>query len=168
MLTRIVSRHLKQQSTSMYCRSVISLNHSCNALSGTGEKKTSQLMVGATPARHFCDIKSRHPVVSPHVTIYSFPVAAVTSVTNRICGGALWVGLSGIGVYSAAGGDVGAFVDAVRVSGMVVPAKFLVSFPLLYHYAYSIRHLVSYLFIRMRRSNYYWSLVHAYAFRLLL
>eukprot|EP00940_MAST-03C_sp_MAST-3C-sp2_P003188 g3188.t1 len=93
-------------------------------------------------ARGFCDIKSKHEVVSPDIFIYSFPITAITSVTNRVCGGAVWVGLSGVGLYSVAGGDVGAFVEAVKASSLVVPAKFLVSFPLLYHYFYAIRHVV--------------------------
>eukprot|EP00938_MAST-03A_sp_MAST-3A-sp1_P000500 g500.t1 len=91
--------------------------------------------------RGMCDIKSKHPVVSPHVTIYAFPVAAITSVTNRITGGALWVGLSGVGVYSIMGGDVASTVACIKASSLAAPAKFSVAFPVLYHYCYSIRHL---------------------------
>ena len=96
--------------------------------------------------RGMCDIKSKHPVVSPHVTIYAFPVAAITSVTNRITGGALWVGLSGVGVYSIMGGDVASTVACIKASSLAAPAKFSVAFPVLYHYCYSIRHLVSFFF----------------------
>ena len=94
--------------------------------------------------RGMCDIKSKHPVVSPHVTIYAFPVAAITSVTNRITGGALWVGLSGVGVYSVMGGDVASAVACIKACSLAAPAKFSVAFPLLYHYCYSIRHLVGF------------------------
>jgi len=93
-------------------------------------------------SRGMCDVKSKHPVVSPHVTIYAFPVAAITSVTNRITGGALWCGLSGVGVYSLMGGDVASAVACIKASSLATPAKFSVAFPLLYHYCYSIRHLV--------------------------
>ena len=31
--------------------------------------------------------------LSPHVTIYKFPVAAVSSITNRFTGVALWIGM---------------------------------------------------------------------------
>ena len=101
--------------------------------------------------RGMCDIKSKHPVVSPHVTIYAFPVAAITSVTNRITGGALWVGLSGVGVYSLMGGDVASTVACIKASSLAAPAKFSVAFPVLYHYCYSIRHLVRFFFFRFRR-----------------
>ena len=100
--------------------------------------------------RGMCDIKSKHPVVSPHVTIYAFPVAAITSVTNRITGGALWVGLSGVGVYSIMGGDVASTVACIKASSLAAPAKFSVAFPVLYHYCYSIRHLVSFFFFSRR------------------
>lgn len=35
--------------------------------------------------------------VSPHVTIYAFPVTAVSSITNRVTGCALSVGCAGLG-----------------------------------------------------------------------
>ena len=31
--------------------------------------------------------------ISPHVQIYKFPVAAVSSITNRFTGVALWIGI---------------------------------------------------------------------------
>jgi succinate dehydrogenase (ubiquinone) cytochrome b560 subunit len=35
--------------------------------------------------------------VSPHVTIYAFPVTAISSITNRATGMALSVGCAGLG-----------------------------------------------------------------------
>ena len=41
--------------------------------------------------------------VSPHVTIYAFPVTALSSITNRVTGGALAVGTGGIGTLALLG-----------------------------------------------------------------
>jgi len=92
--------------------------------------------------RQMCDIKSKHKVLSPHVTIYAFPVAAITSVTNRITGGLLWIGVTGVAATSLVG-DVGCTVEAIKaLTGPALPvAKFAVAFPLLYHYAYTCRHM---------------------------
>lgn len=81
--------------------------------------------------------------ISPHLTIYRFPIAAVSSITTRITGCALMVGTSGIGALALVG-DVGATVDAfvAAAPGAVPLAKFAVAFPLSYHYLSAVRHAV--------------------------
>ena len=80
--------------------------------------------------------------LAPHVMNYAGPVAAISSITNRITGGALSVGLSGMGVLSLVGSDVGAVMASVGNSGVGPLAKFTVAFPLVYHYMGGVRHLV--------------------------
>ena len=43
--------------------------------------------------------------VSPHVTIYAFPIAALSSITNRITGIAMAVGCFGLGSIEIVGGS---------------------------------------------------------------
>lgn len=79
--------------------------------------------------------------VSPHVTIYAFPLAAISSVTHRITGGALAVGMYGIGLSNLVGCDVVESLyqlGSTPVLGSLV--KFSIGFPLVYHYVAGIRH----------------------------
>ena len=73
---------------------------------------------------------------------YAWPVAAISSITNRVTGGVLTVGLSGMGVLSLVGGDVGGLMSCVGNSGVGPLVKFTVAFPLLYHYLGGVRHMV--------------------------
>jgi succinate dehydrogenase (ubiquinone) cytochrome b560 subunit len=43
--------------------------------------------------------------VSPHVTIYAFPVGALSSITNRVMGCALSFGAAGLGALEILGGS---------------------------------------------------------------
>ena len=43
--------------------------------------------------------------LSPHVTIYSFPIAALSSITNRVTGVALSLGAAGLGAAELLGGS---------------------------------------------------------------
>jgi len=89
---------------------------------------------------------TRRPV-SPHVTIYSFPVAALTSIANRVTGTALSFGAVGLGVAELVGGN-GAALDLMSYIGssdsalVVAGAKFSVAFPVVYHYLGGARHLI--------------------------
>ncbi len=79
--------------------------------------------------------------VSPHVTIYAFPLAAISSVTHRITGVALAVGMYGIGLGNLVGCDVAESLyqlGSIPMLGSLV--KFSISFPLIYHYVAGIRH----------------------------
>lgn len=43
--------------------------------------------------------------VSPHVTIYAFPAAALSSITNRVTGCELAFGAAGLGALEILGGS---------------------------------------------------------------
>ena len=83
--------------------------------------------------------------VSPHVTIYSFPITALTSITNRVTGCALSVGAAGIGAVEIFGGSGAAMslMQDIANAGPIIAtgAKFSVAFPIVYHYLGGIRHL---------------------------
>jgi len=84
--------------------------------------------------------------VSPHVTIYALPVAAVASITTRITGVMLSLGAFGIGAIDlcAGPGSSLALMQTIGSSGamVAVPVKFAVSFPLVYHTLGALRHFV--------------------------
>ena len=80
--------------------------------------------------------------VSPHVTIYSFPITALSSITNRVTGAALSVGTMGVGGLALVGVDVGSLMTAIGSSAIGPLAKFSVGFPLVYHYLGGIRHVI--------------------------
>lgn len=92
--------------------------------------------------------------LSPHVTIYKFPIAAITSILNRGTGLALsvgslstliltqlkfinffmtTVGVSGIGFLSLFGIDPTVVISAIGSTAYIGPlSKICVSFPLVY------------------------------------
>ena len=83
--------------------------------------------------------------VSPHVTIYSFPIGALTSIVNRVTGCALSVGAAGLGAAELLGGS-GTALDLMSTLGaqggvITAGAKFSVAFPFAYHYIGGLRHL---------------------------
>eukprot|EP00571_Detonula_confervacea_P006809 CAMPEP_0172315432 /NCGR_PEP_ID=MMETSP1058-20130122/25168_1 /TAXON_ID=83371 /ORGANISM="Detonula confervacea, Strain CCMP 353" /LENGTH=170 /DNA_ID=CAMNT_0013029509 /DNA_START=78 /DNA_END=590 /DNA_ORIENTATION=- len=90
-----------------------------------------------------------HRPVSPHVTIYSFPVCALSSITTRVTGCLLSFGSAGLGLVEIFGGngaalDVMSSIGSAEVGGgvLVAGAKFSVAFPFIYHYLGGCRHLV--------------------------
>ena len=82
--------------------------------------------------------------VSPHVTIYSFPVTALSSITNRVTGCMLAIGAAGLGSIEvvAGSGSSLALMEAIGSQGFLISggAKYAVSFPLVYHYLGALRH----------------------------
>jgi succinate dehydrogenase cytochrome b556 subunit len=80
--------------------------------------------------------------VSPHVTIYKFPIGALTSIATRVTGGALTVGLTGVSLLALGGADVPSLMSSLGNSMVGMPAKVLFSFPLIYHYGSGLRHFV--------------------------
>lgn len=72
--------------------------------------------------------------VSPHVTIYKFPVAAISSITNRVTGVGLFAGVSAVGAITLFGGDSPLIMKAIGQSAIGPLAKGIVAFPLVYHY----------------------------------
>mmetsp|Transcript_22133 Transcript_22133/g.52039 ORF Transcript_22133/g.52039 Transcript_22133/m.52039 type:complete len:126 (+) Transcript_22133:161-538(+) len=84
--------------------------------------------------------------VSPHVTIYAFPVGAISSITNRVTGCALSFGAAGLGALEIFGG-AGTSLSLMQTIGsqgffVAAPAKFVVAFPIVYHYCGAVRHFV--------------------------
>lgn len=83
--------------------------------------------------------------ISPHVTIYDFPVPALSSITNRATGVAMGVGVMGMSFVALAGGcDIPAYVESVKTSAPVLMplVKLAVGFPIVYHTAAGVRHMV--------------------------
>lgn len=82
--------------------------------------------------------------VSPHVTIYSFPVTAISSITNRVTGITLALGAAGLGSIEIVAGPGSALslMQTIGSQGFMIagPAKFAVAFPVVYHYAGALRH----------------------------
>jgi len=85
--------------------------------------------------------------VSPHVTIYSFPITALTSITNRVCGISLSFGAFSIALIELLGGS-GSSLDFAQYIGqmddsILIPAtaKAAVAFPFVYHYLGGLRHV---------------------------
>jgi succinate dehydrogenase (ubiquinone) cytochrome b560 subunit len=84
--------------------------------------------------------------VSPHVTIYSFPITALTSITNRATGVALSFGAFGVASIELLNGNGSAMMlmqDIGVATGPVLGTmcKFTVAFPLVYHYFGGVRHM---------------------------
>jgi len=81
--------------------------------------------------------------VSPHVTIYAFPVVALSSITVRITGVLLSVGCTGIAGGALVGADVPAMMSTLGDMGALgYLAKFSVAFPVSYHFLGGCRHAV--------------------------
>ncbi|CAM2730102.1 unnamed protein product [Rotaria socialis] len=80
--------------------------------------------------------------VSPHVEIYKFPPAALSSITNRITGVALSTGLTSIAAVALLGGDAASLMTCVGDSAVGSVAKFAVAFPFVFHYFGGVRHIL--------------------------
>jgi succinate dehydrogenase (ubiquinone) cytochrome b560 subunit len=84
--------------------------------------------------------------VSPHVTVYAFPIAALSSITNRVTGCAMSGICAGVGLMEIFGGSGTSLSVMQSVGGMGLPiaplAKFGMSFTFVYHYFAGLRHLV--------------------------
>ena len=88
--------------------------------------------------------------VSPHVTIYSFPAAALTSIAIRVTGCALSVGALGLGTIELAMGSGSALglmqelgsPEGWGGSAAAYGARTAVAFPVAYHYLGGLRHLL--------------------------
>ena len=82
--------------------------------------------------------------MSPHVTIYAFPVGAISSITNRVTGCALSFGAAGLAAAEIVGGSGTSLsiMQTIGSQGFLVSstAKFAVAFPVVYHFLGGIRH----------------------------
>jgi len=83
--------------------------------------------------------------VSPHVTIYKFPLPAWTSITHRFTGVGLTLGTYGIGLATLWGSPhtIEYALESIKYGApAVVPLlKFLIAFPLVYHGVSGCRHI---------------------------
>mmetsp|Transcript_19886 Transcript_19886/g.28588 ORF Transcript_19886/g.28588 Transcript_19886/m.28588 type:complete len:157 (+) Transcript_19886:90-560(+) len=80
--------------------------------------------------------------VSPHVMIYSFPIVAISSITNRITGVGMAAGFTGAAAMALTGADVPVIMSSIGSSDVGALAKFMVAFPISYHYIAAVRHTV--------------------------
>ncbi|KAL3913197.1 MAG: hypothetical protein SGILL_006586, partial [Bacillariaceae sp.] len=84
---------------------------------------------GARPMTNYSErMKKTGRPVSPHVTIYSFPAGALSSITNRVTGCALSFGCFGLGALDLMGGG-GTSLELMQTIGsqgflIAAPAKF--------------------------------------------
>jgi succinate dehydrogenase (ubiquinone) cytochrome b560 subunit len=89
-------------------------------------------------------IKKELPI-SPHITVYKFPLPAITSISNRFSAVALFFGTTIIaigGIY-----DPDTLLNCISTLKAnywyLVPfVKFSIAFPLVYHFLAGIRHFV--------------------------
>lgn len=86
-------------------------------------------------------VKTGRPV-SPHVTVYRFPIVAISSIANRVTGVMLSVGVAGIGALTLAGADTSSLMQALGATPVAPVFKFAVAFPLVYHYFGGVRHIM--------------------------
>eukprot|EP01116_Phalansterium_solitarium_P006589 TRINITY_DN18919_c0_g1_i1.p1 TRINITY_DN18919_c0_g1~~TRINITY_DN18919_c0_g1_i1.p1 ORF type:complete len:203 (-),score=12.67 TRINITY_DN18919_c0_g1_i1:221-787(-) len=110
---------------------VFNMSRSINTISMTEEEQTRQNLARSRP-------------VSPHVTIYKFPLPAISSITNRITGVSLYVGISAAALSALVSpAALPAFLACVKSSPLLLPlVKGTVAFPFVYHTAAGIRHLI--------------------------
>ena len=90
-------------------------------------------------------MKDKGMPVSPHVTVFAFPMVAITSITNRVTGCMLSFGCFGLGAAELLGsGNALALMQWTASHGMLMTAaaKFAVSFTASYHYGGAMRHFL--------------------------
>lgn len=115
---------------------------------GKKSKYTEGTEFLGTPENHLDLIKKR-PIspdvfgidgITPH---YKMPVAALSSITNRVTGVGMTVGMAALAGVSL-GSDAIATIEAFKTAApyVVPPLKLAVSFPIIYHYMAGVRHLV--------------------------
>ena len=67
--------------------------HGAKSMAAVVSTQTSAPTVASFVPKRELAYKSPHKQISPHVTIYKFPIAAITSGSNRFLGGVgLWIG----------------------------------------------------------------------------
>lgn len=114
---------------------------------GKKSKYTEGTEFLGTPENHLDLIKKRP--ISPDVFSidqvgfhYKMPVAALSSITNRVTGVGMTGGMLGLAVLSM--GDAVGTIECMKAAAPLVvpPMKLCVAFPLIYHYLAGVRHLV--------------------------
>ena len=111
----------------------------------TGARSAARAMSSVAPENETYSermAKKGRPV-SPHVQIYKFPTVAISSITNRVTGVMLSIGVTGIGASTVVGVDPSTITAAIAsVETLAFIPKFAVAFPLVYHYLGGVRHIV--------------------------
>eukprot|EP00592_Proboscia_alata_P008799 CAMPEP_0194364100 /NCGR_PEP_ID=MMETSP0174-20130528/11997_1 /TAXON_ID=216777 /ORGANISM="Proboscia alata, Strain PI-D3" /LENGTH=144 /DNA_ID=CAMNT_0039137937 /DNA_START=134 /DNA_END=568 /DNA_ORIENTATION=- len=82
--------------------------------------------------------------VSPHVTIYAFPIMALSSITNRITGIALSGIAGGMGLMelTCGSGSVLSLMQDIGTMSTLAPlTKITLGFSFTYHYLGGLRHV---------------------------
>jgi len=82
--------------------------------------------------------------ISPHVTIYSQPLPAISSITNRVTGSILSAGVIGIGLLGLfVHCDLTSHIANLQTSmPLIIPLmKLSIAFPFIYHYLAGLRHI---------------------------
>ena len=137
MLARVVAKNAARR-----CTAVLPSMQTASKSSLTGVSGAEYLKRSEKPYTVQQQEKGRF--VSPSVDIYAFPVAAISSVSTRFTGLGLGVGLYGASIYALLGGDVPALLDSFKVAAPTLAlagAKFVVAFPLTYHWLAGLRHM---------------------------
>jgi succinate dehydrogenase cytochrome b556 subunit len=109
--------------------------------SSRGARRFAIVTTGEANKSHSEKNATRGRPLSPHVLVYAFPLAAIASITHRVTGFGLTVGVYGMGLTALAGGDVAEIASAIGNSALGPLAKMVVAFPLVYHTAGGVRHL---------------------------
>jgi len=98
-----------------------------------------------TPPNH--DEMNKKRPTSPHLIgldgkpHYAFPLAAIASITTRITGVMLSLGMAGMGAVAITG-DVSAVVEGLKSYPILVPpTKFIIAYPFVYHTFAGLRHM---------------------------
>jgi len=127
----------------------LALNFAQRPLAGTAFCGKSFRSFGLLPIvlnqRHMTAVPKSQRPISPHVTIYKFPIPAISSIANRFCGAGLTMGILTAGLLSLSGPDeVALALDNFKHHlPILVPfAKMAVGGPLVYHVLSGYRHLV--------------------------
>lgn len=79
-------------------------------------------------------------MLSPHVTIYKFPIAALSSIATRISGVVMSTGFIGLGLFLLSGKNADINHDSIKKYKPF--GIFITTLPLSYHILGGIRHFI--------------------------
>ncbi|KAF2078255.1 hypothetical protein CYY_000445 [Polysphondylium violaceum] len=123
-----------------------------NTISNSSNNKLAMVNNYSTQAPKFTmtekkieEVVTPKRATSPHLTIYKFPMPAVMSIFHRATGIALGLGVAAVcGISLFAPHDPTYYIELFKTQYpfLVIPAKFIVSYPILYHFSTGVRHLV--------------------------
>lgn len=122
---------------------LISLPLFCSSLAAAPAASSSLLVRRVSSSSSSLSPKVERPI-SPHVTVYDFPVPALSSITNRATGVGLSIGVMSMGFVALGGGcDIPSYVECVKTSAPILMPllKMVVAFPIVYHSAAGVRHI---------------------------